>query len=147
MGFKYKNSEFYRTCIILYLIKLTNFEMIKKIIREEGFSGYYKGFLPSVFLTINPIIQYIIYEFLKSKMIDANGIISSKNIIIISAFSKFVTTYLTYPALTIKTLYQANENKTAGELKDLIINMVKNNGFLYLYKGNFIYYLFIFIFK
>lgn len=106
------------------------------ILEKEGISGFYKGLIPSLFLTINPIIQYIIYEYLRAKLVDASGNISSKNIIIISAVSKFITTLFTYPALTIKTLFQANEKKSAKEIKDLLVQMINQNGLLYLYKGN-----------
>ncbi len=105
------------------------------ILEKEGLSGFYKGIIPSLFLTINPIIQYIIYEYLRAKLVDDTGNISSKNIIIISAISKFITTLVTYPVLTIKTLYQANEKKSAKEIKDLVVQMITDNGPLYLYKG------------
>jgi adenine nucleotide transporter 17 len=107
------------------------------ILEQEGISGFYKGLIPSLFLTINPIIQYIFYEYLRAKLIDATGNISSKNIIIISAVSKLITTLATYPALTVKTLFQANEKKSAKEIKNLLVQMISENGFLYLYKGKF----------
>jgi len=109
--------------------------MFWNIFEKEGISGFYKGIIPSLVLTINPIIQYIIYEYLRAKLVDSSGFISSKNIIIISAFSKFITTLITYPVLTIKTLYQANENKSAKELKDLLVQKINENGLIYLYKG------------
>ena len=105
------------------------------VLEKEGLTGFYKGLIPSLFLTINPIIQYIIYEYLRAKSVDASGNISSKNIILISVVSKFITTLVTYPALTIKTLFQANEKKTAKEIKDLVVRMISENGPLYLYKG------------
>lgn len=109
--------------------------MLKRIFNEEGPSGFYKGLFPSLILTINPIVQYIIYEFLKGKLSGPNGQISSANIVWISALSKLVTTLLTYPALSIKTLFQANEKKTPSEVLNLLIKMMQENGFLYLYKG------------
>lgn len=111
--------------------------MIRAIFKNEGISGFYKGLLPSLILTINPILQYIIYEYLKAILIDANGNLSSKNIIIISAISKLITTLVTYPTLCIKTLYQANNNKTAKEIRDIVLENLHKQGFFYLYKGKF----------
>ncbi len=114
---------------------MSTFEMLFNVWENEGLSGFYKGIIPSLILTINPIIQYIIYENMRAKLIDSSGYISSKNIILISAFSKLVTTLFTYPILTVKTLYQSNEKRSPKEIKDIVIENIKQNGFLYLYKG------------
>ena len=43
---------------------------------------------------------------------------------------------MTYPILTIKTLFQANENKSNAEILSILNELVKSNGFSGLYKGN-----------
>jgi hypothetical protein len=111
--------------------------MLKIILNQEGLSGFYKGLIPSLFLTINPIIQYVIYEFLKER-VSKDGFISSASIIWTSALSKLITTLFTYPILSVKTLIQANEKKNPFEVLELLGKMIQEKGPLYLYKGNFL---------
>ena len=39
-----------------------------KMYKKEGILSFFKGIEASLFLVINPIIQFIIYEFLKKKL-------------------------------------------------------------------------------
>ena len=119
--------------------------MLKIIFQKDGFSGFYKGLIPSLLLTTNPMIQYILYEFLK-KRFSKDGNMSSASIIWISALSKLITTLFTYPFLSVKTLFQANEKKSHSDVMNLLIKMIKDNGPLYLYKGKFYFILLYFIF-
>lgn len=114
---------------------VSNFEMIKTIIKQEGIGGFFKGLGPSLILCTNPMIQYGVYEVLREKLLDSEGNISGKQVILISLFSKLITTLITYPILTIKTLFQDNKDKTTKELKQLILNVLKDKGLLALYKG------------
>lgn len=109
--------------------------MIKKMYFEEGIGAFFKGVLPAIIMTVNPMIQYMIYETLKQSFLDENGQLSSSNIIWISLLSKLVTTIATYPILTIKTLFQSNEKKSTREIINIILDMLENNGFSGLYKG------------
>ena len=109
--------------------------MILKMYRTEGISGFYKGLLPSLLMTCNPILQFTLYEILRDKVIKSGLDLSSKYIIIISLISKIITTFSTYPMLTIKTLFQANETKTDNELFSIIKDMMKKDGVFGLFKG------------
>lgn len=109
--------------------------MIKKMIKEEGPGAFFKGVLPAIVMTINPVIQYIIYETLRKQFLSTDGTISAGNIIWISLLAKLVTTFMTYPMLTVKTLFQSNDKKTSREIIYLINELLENNGFLGLYKG------------
>jgi adenine nucleotide transporter 17 len=112
--------------------------MIKLIYNEEGVRGFFKGLLPSLVLTVNPIISFIIYEWLKVRLVDAKGNISGFNVIIMSSISKLVATLVTYPILTIKTLFQANEKLSSDELLIKINNLLDKEGVSGLYKGRLI---------
>jgi adenine nucleotide transporter 17 len=114
---------------------LTNFDMIKQILREEGISGFFKGLVPALILTVNPVIQFAIYEFMRLKLLDSKGNISGLNIIIISIVSKLITTIITYPILTVKTLFQANDKKSNNEIIDILKNLIKKEGLGGLFKG------------
>jgi len=108
--------------------------MIKHIIKEEGIFAFFKGVVPSIIMTINPVIQYIIYEYLKIKFLHNDGTLSSGNILWISILSKFVTTLVTYPMLTIKTLFQSNEKSTSDIIK-VIEELILNKGIKGLFDG------------
>ena len=43
------------------------FEAAKKIYRQEGVAGFFKGTKAGYILVLNPIIQFLVYEFLKKK--------------------------------------------------------------------------------
>jgi adenine nucleotide transporter 17 len=114
---------------------MSNTDMIKHIYKEEGIRAFFKGIVPGMILTVNPIISFIIYEAMKVRLVDSNGNLSSFNIVIMSLVSKLVATIVTYPMLSIKTLSQANEKLTNGELTKLIIDLLNEQGILGLYKG------------
>jgi hypothetical protein len=56
-------------------------DCVKEIWRNDGALGFFRGIGPSLFLIINPIIQYVIYEFLKNE-------IKGRNTTNISFYSK-----------------------------------------------------------
>lgn len=110
---------------------------MKIIYNEEGIGGFFKGIYPSLALTVNPVIQFIIYEYLRIKCLDSNNEISGLNVIVISLISKLITTIVTYPMLIIKTFFQVNENKTNKEIYKIIYNIYNEKGCLGFYKGKF----------
>jgi len=113
--------------------------MIINIYKNEGIGGFYKGLLPSLLMTINPVIFYTLYEIMRNIVVSGttDGNISSTSVFIITFIAKIVTTFVTYPMLTIKTLFQANETKSDNELLSIIKNIIKKEGFFGLYKGNY----------
>jgi adenine nucleotide transporter 17 len=119
---------------------LTNWQMVKQILNEEGIGGFFKGVLPALILTCNPVIQFVIYETLRMKFLDSKGNISGLNIVIISIISKLITTITTYPILTVKTLFQANENKSNQDIINILKNLLKVEGLGGFYKGKFLFF-------
>lgn len=116
-------------------LPVSNLEMTMKILKNEGVFAFFNGLIPSIIMTINPVIQYCIYEYLKSKFQLPNGDISSFNIIWISLISKYVTTIITYPMLSIKTLFQSNDGKPVGEIYKILKNILEIKGIKGLYDG------------
>jgi len=110
-------------------------EMLRKMLNEEGVGSFFKGVIPSLFLTINPVIQFTIYEYMRNSIINYKGELSSLNIIYISFVSKLITTLITYPVLTVKTLFQANDKKTNAEIFAILNQVLKNEGISGFYKG------------
>ena len=41
---------------------VTILQTVKKILREEGITAFYKGVLANLILVINPIINFVVYE-------------------------------------------------------------------------------------
>jgi len=113
----------------------SNWEMIQHIYKDEGLSGFFKGLIPALFMTSNPVIQFVLYELLRVKMSNNLGEISGYNIVLISIISKYITTIITYPMLTIKTLFQANETKSNSEIIEILIKLFKEEGIGGYYKG------------
>lgn len=109
--------------------------MIKKIIRQEGLGGFYKGIIPSLILTLNPVILFTTYEVLRKSFTDIKGNISNKNILLISFISKIITILINYPLMTIKTLYQANSHLKSEEVWQLLVKMINEESILGFYKG------------
>jgi adenine nucleotide transporter 17 len=109
--------------------------MIKKIFKEEGFGGFYKGIVPSLILTLNPVILFTTYEFLRKSFLDIKGNISNKNILIISVISKVFTILINYPLMTIKSLYQANSNTSSEDVWKILLKLIKEESIFSLYKG------------
>lgn len=109
--------------------------MIKKIIKQEGVGGFYKGITPALILTLNPVILFTTYELMRKSFTDVKGNISNKNIFFISFVSKILTILINYPLMTIKSLYQANSHLTSDEVWILLIRLLKEENFIGLYKG------------
>lgn len=67
--------------------------------------AFFKGVLPNLILVINPIINFVVYEFLKKFAIRKHK--SEKNIpfatiFTMSSIGKCMATLVTYPILTIR---------------------------------------------
>ncbi|OMJ88848.1 hypothetical protein SteCoe_9153 [Stentor coeruleus] len=92
-------------------------EIFYQILYNEGPGAFFKGMSLSVLLTINPVIQYTFYEFLKKKL-HAKSLIQY---FFMGAVAKFIATVFTYPILTLRTRHQLNEN----ENKSLVYEMMQ----------------------
>lgn len=108
--------------------------MIAKIYKEEGLLGFYKGIIPSIILTLNPVVNYTLYEFLKTGFSSTNKP-TSKQILIASFVSKFITNIVSYPLTSVKTLFQANKSKPTKDILNLILLVLKEEGIQGFYKG------------
>lgn len=120
--------------------QIKNFQMIEMIYKNEGFKGFFKGLIPSLILIINPIIQFTIYDGLeriyKSKHPQTG--LKNNEIVLMSFISKLVTTIVTYPITTFKTIKMSNStNSTDAGNSFTFFDVISNYGLLSLYKGFF----------
>jgi len=108
------------------------FETAKRIYKQEGIGGFFKGTKAGYILVLNPIIQFLVYEFLKKKF--ENSKYRAIIHFVSGAISKALATYLTYPYQTLKTIMQANEHENVSILEN-ISNIYQKHGFGGFYKG------------
>ncbi len=109
--------------------------MIKLIYNQEGLSGFFKGIVPSLILTLVPVMQFTCYEVLKKSFMDKNGDLSNKHLVLISFLSKLVTIIVSYPLMTAKALYQSNSKLPSSEVWKIIVKLIKEEGLFGFYKG------------
>lgn len=98
----------------------------KEIKNEGGYKAFMKGILPNLILVINPIINFVIYEKLRKKLVKGSAQPGFLAILSISFIAKAIATLITYPMLTVKTLaYIERGNKTMVEMMG---EVYKENG-------------------
>ncbi|EEB88359.1 hypothetical protein MPER_13842 [Moniliophthora perniciosa FA553] len=49
--------------------RLGFFQAIRNIIAKSGFQGFWRGIGPALILTVNPVIQYTVFEQLKNSLV------------------------------------------------------------------------------
>jgi adenine nucleotide transporter 17 len=107
-------------------------ETIQNIIKEEGFAGFGKGLGACYVLVINPIIQFVLYEYLKRRF--ANSKYRSAMVFITGAISKALASMFTYPYQILKTNLQANKGRSIGQF-ELFKEIFESKGFKGFYRG------------
>jgi len=123
------------------------FHMMFNIAQTEGIRSLWDGTIPSLILVSNPIIQFVVYEVVKSKII---GIWSSSSespisftgaeAFILGAIAKACATIVTYPLqltqskLRIKSKQQNGQPVYSGTV-DCLLKVQKEDGVLGLYRG------------
>ncbi|KAJ1546434.1 ADP/ATP carrier protein [Nowakowskiella sp. JEL0078] len=136
--------------------KLSFFETMKDIVKEEGLQGLWKGLRASLILCSNPAITYGTFERLKtiwlrrkarlnSKLLTDQISLSSIEVFIIGALSKTLATVITYPYIMAKVKLQWKPPKTLGEKErermrynsslDVLKKVLKSDGFIGWYQG------------
>jgi len=118
-------------------------DCIKRIIRDEGVAGLYKGLLPSIFLVSHGAIQLTVYEKLKHIGPPA-GESTPKQAMIITeagmrgAFSKAAATIVTYPSQVMRARLQQRMDTRDLKYTSLVntfLLTIRREGIKGLYKG------------
>jgi len=114
-------------------------DAVRTIVKEEGFKGFYKGFVPAILLTSHGAIQFTVYEYLKaqyasssyqtSNTLSSSAATASTNSsvsasvsqpaqisLVIGGVSKVVAATLTYPYQVVKSRLQQRENMIMVEV-------------------------------
>jgi adenine nucleotide transporter 17 len=100
--------------------KLSIFQTVRKMYRNDGLAAFFRGLGPALILTINPIIAYTSFEQIKNAIIARRGAArlptgsqsaTSKPVILpltdldnflLGAFCKLLATGSLYPYLVVK---------------------------------------------
>ena len=99
----------------------TLMDMIKLIYEKEGPGAFFKGVLPNLILVLNPIINFVVYEFLKRfamQRYKSEKNIPYSTIFTMSSIGKCMATLVTYPILTIRVKQQADKSSTIKDKRE-----------------------------
>lgn len=106
--------------------------VLYKIAKREGFSRLYAGLGPSLILTINPGIEFMIVESLRDFWTSTIGQLDSSSTFTISAIAKIGATIMTYPYILAKVKMQ---NSGETNVMSLWQKLLKEGGIPALYTG------------
>ena len=107
------------------------------VLREHGVRGFYRGFLPSLFLTTHAALHWTIFERLKrlTLAVTQQPSLGSSEAVAIATSSKVVVTLITYPLQLVKTCLMADEKVRLGLIRSIVPQIYRANGFLGFYAG------------
>jgi adenine nucleotide transporter 17 len=91
-------------------------EAASKIIKEEGYMGFWRGIIPALVLVINPVIQYTVFEKMKAWIEKSKKNLSALDFFWLGAVSKLCATSITYPYMY--SLFDLSVVKSRMHLKD-----------------------------
>ncbi|KAF9192756.1 hypothetical protein BGZ51_004924 [Haplosporangium sp. Z 767] len=112
--------------------KVSARSIIKDIYKQDGITGFWAGYAPTVILSINPSITYFLFETIKKmiiarqtkavagtnaskSMLAAAASLTSLQIFFISACSKAIASFITYPLILTKTKLQTKHEQEDEE--------------------------------
>jgi len=125
---------------------------------QGGIGTFWQGVVPAIVMVSNPTIQYILYEWLTTKMVSMKRLASSPSsqrvhkgsapslllggldVFMLSAVAKLGATLATYPLLVIKSRLQAANASTAADARysgvmDALVRILGTEGVAGLFKG------------
>ncbi|KAF9916594.1 hypothetical protein BX616_003372 [Lobosporangium transversale] len=110
--------------------KVSARSIIQEIYAQDGITGFWAGYAPTVILSINPSITYFLFETFKKwilqqqlktvsrtnpspskSVLAAAASLTSLQVFLISAFSKAIASFLTYPLILTKTKLQTKSEE------------------------------------
>ncbi|CAI9719492.1 folate transporter carrier-like isoform X2 [Octopus vulgaris] len=114
-------------------------DALVKIFKQEGFKGFYKGFIPGVFGVSHGVIQFVTYEEMKSlyNKYHERPIhyrLSSLEYITFAAISKMIAAAATYPYQVVRSRLQ-DQHASYVSCRDVIEKTWRHEGVYGFYKG------------
>lgn len=123
-------------------------ETIRALWKADGIKAFGRGLGPAMFLAVNPIIQYTVFEQMKNFLIKSRtaklratgglatavAVLTDWDYFLLGALSKLVATGLTYPCIVVKNRLQAGSKRYKSLLYG-VMTIAKEEGVEGLYKG------------
>lgn len=118
----------------------STFKVMYEILKNEGLSGLFSGLGPALILVLSPMIQFTVFEQLKTltvRLRQKRGVtaknISSLEALLLGSFGKLIAILLTYPYYTIRSRMHLSSKKD-NSFK-VLYDVVKEEGACALYRG------------
>ncbi|XP_074648290.1 peroxisomal membrane protein PMP34-like isoform X1 [Tubulanus polymorphus] len=110
-------------------------DALYKISRNEGLKSLWSGTLPSLVLSTNPAVQFMVYGALKRYMqlLSNTAELSGATYFVMGAVAKMVATFVTYPIQIIQTRSRFTEGHKG--LFTALVDLVNEYGLCGLYRG------------
>mmetsp|Transcript_6747 Transcript_6747/g.7756 ORF Transcript_6747/g.7756 Transcript_6747/m.7756 type:complete len:314 (+) Transcript_6747:134-1075(+) len=111
---------------------------------DEGFASFYRSLNASLILCINPAITYVVFDFIKSRVLSSKKTpteyLTTMEAFFVGAFSKAVASTVTFPAVRAKTKMTAFKKTHASAeqppgMIETLQGIVDHGGFMALYAG------------
>ncbi|GJJ74846.1 solute carrier family 25 (peroxisomal adenine nucleotide transporter), member 17 [Entomortierella parvispora] len=113
-------------------------ETATQMIKDNGIKSFWQGVAPALILVANPIIQYTVFEKIKTR-ISKSRALTSFDFFLLGAISKLAATSITYPYIVVKSRMQLKQSDDAKERYSSIMDgfrkIIKYEGVAGLYKG------------
>lgn len=105
------------------------------LLEDEGPQALFAGVVPALVLVINPILQYTIFEQLKTAL-EKRRRITPQDAFMMGALGKLLATSITYPYITIKSkMHVAGRDGGKESTIQKLKNIIKQEGYAGLYRG------------
>jgi adenine nucleotide transporter 17 len=110
-------------------------ETTMALIKDEGLKSLFAGVMPALVLVINPILQYTVFEQLKS-VLEKRRKVTPMDAFYLGALGKLVATSVTYPYITVKSrMHVAGKDGSQGGIMGSLRRIIAQEGYGGLYKG------------
>lgn len=118
----------------------------RHIFEQDGLLGFWRGVIPALILVANPVIQYTVFEKLKSSMEKRQRALGAFDFFILgagtnqfNAVSKLCATSITYPYIVVKSRMHLKDSKDEKQryksIFDGLTKIFRNEGVAGFYKG------------
>eukprot|EP01023_Acetabularia_acetabulum_P063331 TRINITY_DN7939_c0_g4_i1.p3 TRINITY_DN7939_c0_g4~~TRINITY_DN7939_c0_g4_i1.p3 ORF type:complete len:187 (-),score=19.06 TRINITY_DN7939_c0_g4_i1:277-837(-) len=113
------------------------------IAQKEGFGGFYKGIVPALLLTLNPTLQFTIYEQLKNigQKFQIKKQVGDFDALGYGAIAKLCSSGFTYPLQVARARLQQKLDGQKLQYRNVVAAFrltFRREGWLGLYKGFFV---------
>lgn len=114
-------------------------DCLRKILKEEGVRGLYRGFVPGLFGTTHGALQFMLYNWMKAWRCESGGLpkdsaLGQRDYLVFSALSKTIATTATFPYQVLRTRMQ-DHNVDSGGVWRTTVDTLRREGIRGLYKG------------